>query len=96
MSAERTSVTVRIAGEEHTIRAAAEEEYTRECASYVDDAIREIKERGLLDTSRASILAALSITDQYFQARERAERAESRLGDRVERLIGRIDTALKG
>ena len=95
MSAGRTSVTVRIAGEEHTIRAAAEEEYTRECAAFVDETIQDVKERGLLDTSRATILAALSITDQYFQARDRADRAESRLGDRVERLIDRIDRALK-
>ena len=32
MSADKTSVTVRIAGEEHTIRASAEPSYTRKCA----------------------------------------------------------------
>lgn len=90
----RTSVTVRIAGEEHTIRAAAEEEYTRECAAYVDEAIQEIRDRGLVDTSRAAILAALSITDQFFQAQERAERAESRLGERADRLIAKIESAI--
>ncbi len=91
---ERTSVTVRIAGEEHTIRAAAAEAYTRECAAYVDEAIGEIRDRGLVDTSRAAILAALSITDQYFQARDHADRAKTETEEHAERLVERIDAAI--
>ena len=43
MSPEKASVTVRIAGEEHTIRANAEPEYTKRCAKMVDDRIHGIR-----------------------------------------------------
>lgn len=88
---DRSSVTVRIAGEEHTIRANAEPDYTRRCAKLVDERIHGIQERsGLLDSRRATILAALSLTDELLQAREalKAEREEraSRMLDLARRL----------
>jgi len=50
MSGEKMSVTVRIAGEEHTIRANAEPAYTRRCAKLVDDRIHQIRlQAGLID-----------------------------------------------
>lgn len=92
---ERSSVTVRIAGEEHTIRANAEAEYTRRCAEVVDDRIRHIKEQsGLLDTHRAAILAALSLTDELLQARAAAELERASVMQRVERLAGKLDGVL--
>ena len=36
---QKHSVTVRIAGEEHTIRSNADPEYTKQCARYVDERI---------------------------------------------------------
>ena len=45
MSPEKSSVTVRIAGEEHTIRASAEPEYTKQCAKLVDDRIMDIRSK---------------------------------------------------
>jgi cell division protein ZapA len=71
MSDERASVTVRIAGEEHTIRANAEPAYTKKCAGLVDQRIQEIRAKsGLIEGHKAAILAALSIADEYFQALE--------------------------
>ena len=65
---QKQSVSVRIAGEEHVIRASAEPDYTRRCASYVDERIMEIREKaGLLESHKAAILAALSITDDLLQ-----------------------------
>ena len=62
-------VTVRIAGEEHTIRSNADPEYTKKCAELVDDRIQEIRSKsGLIEGHKAAILAALSIADEYFQA----------------------------
>lgn len=91
---EKTSVTVRIAGEEHTIRAAAEPEYTRACAKLVDERIAEIRSRaGLIETHRLAILAALSITDELFQARDELGRLDREVSDRVEALVGRIEAA---
>ena len=49
-SDQKASVTVRIAGEEHTIRANAEPEYTRRCASFVDERIQEIKVKEKVST----------------------------------------------
>lgn len=77
MTTQKTSVTVRIAGEEHTIRATAEPEYTRRCAKLVDDRIHEIKlQAGLIEGHKAAILAALSIADEYFRALEDLERLQ--------------------
>jgi cell division protein ZapA len=88
----RSSVTVRIAGEEHTIRANVEPGYTRRCAQLVDERIREIRSRsGLLETHKAAILAALSITDELFQAREELEAAGREVAEQASRLAARIE-----
>ncbi len=97
MSVQKTSVTVRIAGEEHTIRASAEPEYTRKCAKLVDDRIHQIRmAAGLIEGHKAAILAALSIADEYFQAREDADRARADLAARVDRLAEKLEGALAG
>lgn len=93
--APRSSVTVRIAGEEHTIRANAAPEYTRRCAEFVDSRIREIqKKAGAIEAHKAAILAALSITDECFQARDELEGLKGELARRAETLSGRIEEAL--
>ena len=75
MNVEKRSVTVRIAGEEHTIRAAAEPGYTRRCAKHVDERIHEIRRQaGLIEGHKAAILAALSIADECFRAQEELDR----------------------
>ncbi|MDE3001818.1 MAG: cell division protein ZapA [Gemmatimonadota bacterium] len=92
---EKTSVTVRIAGEEHTIRASAQPDYTRKCAKLVDDRIHEIRlAAGVVDGQKAAILAALSIADEYFQAHEELERAQVELAARVEALAAHVEGAL--
>ena len=97
MSVEKTSVTVRIAGEEHTIRASAEPEYTRKCAKLVDDRIHQIRmAAGLIEGHKAAILAALSIADEFFQAREELERSRSDLAERVDSLAAELESSLPG
>ena len=94
MTADKTSVTVRIAGEEHTIRAAAEPDYTRRCAQMVDDRIHQIRvQAGLIEGHKAAILAALSIVDEYFQANEELERVRAELAARVDRLAEKLEQA---
>ena len=94
---EKQSVTVRIAGEEHVIRAAAPAEYTRACASLVDDRIMEIRSKtGLMEPRRAAILAALSISDELLQAREQLSRLQEEVERRAGDLAARIDEALDG
>lgn len=95
MSPDRASVTVRIAGEEHTIRANAEPEYTRQCARLVDDRIQEIRAKsGLIEGHKAAILAALSIADEMFQAREAAETARREAASRASNLARRLEAEL--
>ena len=92
----RSSVTVRIAGEEHTIRASAAPEYTRSCAALVDKRIAEIRMKsGLIESHKAAILAALSITDEYFQAKEELERLRKEAVSRATNLTRRIEGELK-
>ncbi|MEZ4414408.1 MAG: cell division protein ZapA [Gemmatimonadota bacterium] len=93
MSESRTSVTVKIAGEEHVIRSNAPADYTRACARFVDERIREIRDRGI-EGHRAAILAALSITDQFFRARDDEEALRARVEGSAEALAARIEGLL--
>lgn len=99
MSAEdrKQSVTVRIAGEEHTIRANAEPEYTRRCARLVDERIQQIRSTaGLIEGYKAAVLAALSITDELFQAKDALERSREEVATRSGGLADRVEQALDG
>jgi len=92
-----SAVTVRIAGEEHALRANADPEYTRTCARFVDARIQEIREKsGLVETHRAAILAALSITDQLLKAREELDRLRRESAERDDRLARQVESALSG
>ena len=88
-------VTVRIGGEDHTIRANVEPEYTRKCAEWVDVRISEIKSQlGLIEGYKAAILAALSITDEMFQARAQVEEIQDSSTVRAESLVIRLEEAM--
>ena len=92
---DRSSVTVRIAGEEHTLRSNAPPEYTRKCAKLVSDRIDEIRARSQrLEPHRAAILAALSIADEYFQALDLQEAGMADIGTSMDTLTARIERAL--
>ena len=88
----REAVTVRVAGEEHTIRSNAEPEYTTRCAAHVDQRIHQIKKQvGLLEGHKVAILAALSITDELFQALDTQEETGSQITERVNALAARLE-----
>lgn len=94
---EKSAVTVRIGGEDHVIRANVEPEYTRRCAKLVDDRIKEIRSQlGLIESHKAAILAALSITDELFQARSELKAFQDTAARRAEALIQKLDSAHKG
>jgi len=92
----RTVVSVQIAGDDYAIRTDASEEYTRECAAYVDRMVRDILDgSAMLQPHKASILAALAITDQLFRLqRESAafrEEAASRASGLSAEIARRLD-----
>lgn len=70
MTSKKTVVRVEILGDEYSIRSDATPEHTRAVAEHVDRVIRETMRTGnIVETHKGAILAALSITDELFQAR---------------------------
>jgi cell division protein ZapA len=91
----RPAVTVRIGGEEHTIRANVEPDHTRRCAEWVDRRMGEIRSQlGLIENHKVAILAALSITDEMFRARAQIEELRVATTDRVQALAFRLEEGL--
>lgn len=91
-SPQRNSVTVEIAGERHVLRSDAPAEYTHAVAAHVDSTMRKLGLGTSLEPHRTAILAALSITDELFRAREElrvlreeVERRSAVLADLLER-----------
>ena len=70
MTGKKNLVRVSILDEEYAIRSDESPEHTREVATYLEDAIRRVLDSGnVVETSRATILAALQITGELFEAR---------------------------
>ncbi len=69
-TAAKNAVRVLIGGEEYTVRSELPPEYTREVATYLDAALKRVRDSlPMVETHKAAILAALAITDELFQAR---------------------------
>jgi cell division protein ZapA len=74
VSSKKNVVRVTILGDEYSIRSDASPERTRAVAEHVDRIIKETMRAGnIVETQKAAILAALSITDELFDARESGE-----------------------
>jgi cell division protein ZapA len=92
MSASGGTVRVTIFGEDYQIRTDLGEEYTRECAKYVDDAIQEAHVGGhVAEPHKAAILAALKITDELFRARAESAGIGEVVRERVDDLLARLE-----
>ena len=75
MSVPKNTTRVTICGEDYTLKSDTQPEHTRAVAAYVDRAIREVmSSAAVVESHKAAILAALSITDELF--RERAGNVE--------------------
>jgi cell division protein ZapA len=86
MTTTKNAVRVIIGGEEYTVRSELPPEYTREVAAYLDAALKRVRDTlPMVESHKAAILAALSITDELFQARrgdrENADRLSSMASD---------------
>jgi cell division protein ZapA len=79
-------VRVTIMNEEYAIRSDTSPEHTRQVAEYLDGAIRRVVDSGtVVETGRASILAALQITAELFDAR-----AGNEMTDRLKNLSAEV------
>lgn len=91
----RNPVTVHIAGEAHVLRSSAEPDYTRRCAEFLDEQVTKVRRASHLpDSHRAVILAALSITDRYFQTLDDLERLREDTALRSRALAERLEREL--
>lgn len=94
--ADRATVRVTIFGEEYSIRTDAPEEYTLECARYVDDAVQKAHVHGqVAEPHRAAVLAALQITDELFRTRRDLDERSAGVLDRVTALRERVGTVVE-
>ncbi|MDP9278554.1 MAG: cell division protein ZapA [Gemmatimonadota bacterium] len=87
MTSKKNVVRVTILGDEYSIRSDQSPERTRIIAEHVDNVIKQTMKAGnIVDAQKAAILAALSITDELFDAREAGED----LAGSMKRLSGEI------
>ncbi|MET0396563.1 MAG: cell division protein ZapA [Longimicrobiaceae bacterium] len=91
-AAPRHTVTVEVGGEKHVLRSDVPPEYTRAVAAHLDAVIRELPGFRSLEPHRAILLAALSVTDELFSAREEIQR----LRDEAERRSAAAAELLEG
>ena len=93
------SVAVRIAGKEYRIRSDADGEWLQRVAQYVDQSLRQIRERTrTVDSLDVAVLAALNLAREVMELREGGASApdEFRVGqDQLAELIDFVEAELK-
>jgi len=85
--------TVKIHGQEYTIRADRDPEYVQSIARFVDDRMRETaRDAGQVTSLRVAILSALNIADELFQERESGTAdAVHSLEERARRMVATLE-----
>ena len=97
MTTTKNAVRVVIGGEEYTVRSELPPEYTREVAAYLDAALKRVRDSlPMVESHKAAILAALSITDELFQARRGDREAAYRLSSMANDLARLLPPAKRG
>ena len=97
MTTTKSAVRVFIGGEEYTVRSELPPEYTREVAAYLDAALKRVRDTlPMVESHKAAILAALSITDELFQARRGDRDAADRLNSMANDLARLLPPAKRG
>lgn len=79
-------VKVTIAEKEYTLLTEGEPMLTQKIAAHVDEQISQLTASGKLSLGDAAILAALNITEEYFQEQESAENLRRQLKDYLDEL----------
>jgi cell division protein ZapA len=93
----KNAVRVIIGGEEFTVRSELPPEYTREVAAYLDAALKRVRDTlPMVESHKAAILAALSITDELFQARRGDREVADRLAGMANDLARLLPPAKRG
>ena len=87
-----TSVTVKIYGQEYTLRGEADADYVQEVARFVDARMREISATSSVAmTTKVAILAAINIADELFRERQKRHEALSLLDERSGQMANLLE-----
>lgn len=94
---EATRVTVRILEKEYFVACQAEERSDLlDSAAYLNRQMKEIRDTGkVVGADRIAVMAALNITNELLQLRERDSGAQAEFGHRLKTLRERVETALE-
>lgn len=88
-----TKIEVRIFGQPYQIRAGADSDHIKRVAHYVDEKMREIASASpTVDTLKIAVLAALNITDEFFQVNHQRHETDRELERRTEKLQQILDS----
>jgi cell division protein ZapA len=89
-------VKIDIYDQSYNVNADHNAEYVTELAAYVDLKMREVAEATrTVDSLKVAVLAALNIADELFAARERQQRIEGPLRQRVEKCVALVEKAIE-
>lgn len=89
-------VRVSIFGQEYTVKAQAESNYIADVARYVDQKMREVEQElpSSQSSTRIAILAAMSITDDYFSGKSQRDKMVNKVEEKTSSLIEFLDEQL--
>ena len=91
MTDKKTVVKVTIGGDEYSLKSDRPPEYTRAVAEHLDRALKEVLQVGaIVESHKAAILAALTITDELVQSR----RSQAELAERIKALTAEVSRLL--
>lgn len=86
------SIEVDILGQKYSVKGDAPEEHIRKLAAYVDEKIRAVHAAMPNVTPlKASIIASLTIADEFFQMKEAHEDAARNIEEKANVLTGLFD-----
>lgn len=86
---------VEIFGRFYTIKGIEDQEYLERLARLVDGHMRQIAAAtGTVDTLKVAILAALTIADAYFKAKEEVQSVDKELERNIDALTDQVQFAL--
>ncbi len=81
-------VKITLGGQKLSLRTDAKPRYIKELADYVNRAINQARSSGKIATTQSlALLAAMTIADELFQAREEKERLEREVRERTRRIL---------
>ena len=88
-----TKIQVEIFGQSYQIKAGADPEYIKNIARYVDLKMREIASgTPTVDSLKIAVLAALNITDEFFQVKRQKQDVDREFLQRTEKISKILDS----